>query len=60
MATSLHSIIYPAGLGTENGATGMCTGKPVPMTAAGTVVFTGHLGDHLYGSIAEAPQPRDD
>jgi hypothetical protein len=38
----------------------MCAGKPVPITAADTVVFTGHLGDHLYGSIAEAPPPRDD
>jgi hypothetical protein len=38
----------------------MCAGKPVPITAADTVVFTGHLGDHLYGSIAKAPPPRDD
>jgi hypothetical protein len=27
----------------------MCVGKPVPITAADIVVFTGHLGDHLYG-----------
>jgi hypothetical protein len=30
-------------------------GKPMPSTAADTVVFTGHLGDDLYGSIAKAP-----